>query len=144
MKLTQEVNEKIASLENRGYEKSINPNTKQINMRKSCQLQVLKFLSTDEDGAIKWTTRAGSDMQITLVECCLSGHPDFKVKATLNKSSWEQNPIEVGNTYSSVVQCVVTEKGTNALNPNVDNSYFTLFSSVGTVTSSASLANVGL
>jgi len=144
MKPTQEVSEKIASLENRGYEKSINPNTKQIQMRKSCQLQVLEFLSTDEEGSIKWTTRAGSDRQITLVECCLSGHPTYKVKATLNKSSWEQNPVDINKTYSAVAQVVVTEKGTNALNPNVDNTYFTLFSNVGTVTSSADLANVGM
>jgi len=144
MKHTQEVLERIASLENRGYEKSINPNTKQVQMRKSCQLKLLKFSSTDEDGAIKWSTRQGSDIELTIVECCLSNHPDFKVKATLYKTSWEQNAVELGKTYSSVATSVVTEKGTNALNPNVDNTYFTLFSNVGTVTSSATLANVGL
>ena len=144
MKMTQQVSEKIASLENRGYEKHINPKTKQIHMRKSCQLKVVKFLALNEDGSIKWTTRNGSDTEITLVECTLKGYDDFVCKATLNKTSWEQNPIEIGNIYGAQVQCTITERGTNALNPQCDENYFTLFGSVGTAIKSDSLANVGL
>ena len=144
MKVTQEVSEKIASLENRGYSKHINPKTKQIHMRKNCQLKVIKFMSLNEDGSIKWTTRNGSDTEITLVKCSLKGNDAFVREATLNKASWEQNPIEIGGTYGANVQCTVTEKGTNALNPNVNDNYFTLFGSVGTAVSSDDLAKVGL
>ena len=136
--------EKIESLTRRGYSESINPNTKQIQMRKGCQLKVEKFTNLNEDGSIKWTLREGTDMYITLVECALADYPDFKVKANLNKASWEQNPVEIGKIYSAIAQVVVTEKGTNALSPSVDKTYFTLFSNVGTAVSSSSLQNVGL
>lgn len=147
MKFTQEVNDVIANLENRGYEKSINPNSKQIQMRKNCQLKVDKFLSVDEEGAIKWSTREGSDVEFTLVNCYVVHNgvaTDYDCKARLHKASWEQNPVEMGRTYSACVTNTVTERGTNTLNSAHDNGYFTLFSSVGTATSMAKLADLGL
>jgi|2_EtaG_2_1085320.scaffolds.fasta_scaffold02313_15 hypothetical protein len=144
MNYTNEVKEKLATLESRGYEKHINPNTKQIQMRKNCQLKVDKFLSTDEEGAIKWSVRKDSDVESTLVHCSLSNHPDFDVKATLYRTSWEQNACVIGSVYSATATCTVTEKGTNALNPTCDNTFFTLFTSIGVVVSSDELSKVGL
>ena len=147
MKYTQQVNDEIANLENRGYEKSINPNTKQINMRKNCQLKLDKFLSLNEDGSIKWSTRQGSDVEFTLVNCYVVNNgvaTDFDCKATLHKTSWEQNAVEIGKTYSGCITNTITERGTNALNPAHENGYFTLFSSVGTAASMSKLANLGL
>ena len=143
MKYTKDVAEKVTNLESRGYKSHINPNTNVLQMKKNCQLKLESFNNTDDNGDIVWTSRENG-IELTLVSCSLKGHPDFKCKATLYKSSWEENPVEIGNVYSAIVSCNITQEGTNSLSPDADDSYFTLFSQVGTVVSNKSLANVGL
>ena len=48
MNYSADVKQAIASYENRGYEKQINPVSKQVQVKKACQVTFLKFKSTDE------------------------------------------------------------------------------------------------
>ena len=143
MNYSADVNSHLADYESRGYEKNVNPVSKQLQVRKSCQLELIKFNSTDESGAPKWTARAGSDKLSTPVLCKVNGTP-LEVTATLYKTSFDANAVVIGGTYSSVVTNVLTEKGKNTLNPTVKNSYFTMFSNAGSSVNSDLLANVGL
>ena len=143
MNYSADVKKHIADYESRGYEKNVNPVSKQLQVRKSCQLELLKFNSTDESGAPKWTARAGSDKLSTPVLCKVNSSP-LEVTATLYKTSFDANAVIIGGTYSSVVTNVLTEKGKNTLNPSVKNSYFTMFSNAGSSVNSDLLADIGL
>lgn len=143
MNYTNDVKLQIENLENRGYEKNINPNSKQVQMRKSCQLEVIKFKSTDEDGTVKWSTRQGSDALCTPVLCKVH-NTSIEITATLYKKSFDENDCVPGQVYSAMITNVITERGKNSLNPNFKNSYFTLFTNAGNVVSSDILAEAGL
>lgn len=143
MNYSADVKSHLADYESRGYEKNVNPVSKQLQVRKSCQLELIKFNSTDENGVPKWTARGGSDKLSTPVLCKVNGSA-LEVTATLYKTSFDANAVVIGGTYSSVVTNVLTEKGKNTLNPTVKNSYFTMFSNAGSSVNSDLLANVGL
>ena len=143
MNFTSDVKQTLESYENRGYEKNVNPNSKQLQVRKSCQVQFLKFKSVDESGAPKWTARAGSDTLSTPVLCQIQGY-DMQVTATLYKTSFDQHAVVPNGVYSCVITNVLTEKGKNSINPTYKNSYFTMFSTAGSSVDSDELANMGL
>lgn len=143
MNYTKDVKENLANLENRGYASAINPVSKQLQVKKNCQLVVDKFNNVDADGAIKWSARQGSDALSTPVVCTVL-NTDIKVTATLYKKSFDANDCIVGSSYSAMITMVLTERGKNSLNPNYKNAYFTLFSNAGNVVSSDALATAGL
>ena len=143
MNYTKDVKENLANLENRGYVSAINPVSKQLQVKKNCQLTVDKFNNVDADGSIKWSARQGSDALSTPVVCTVL-NTDIKVTATLYKKSFDANDCTVGSTYSAMITMVLTERGKNSLNPNYKNAYFTLFSNAGNVVSSDALASAGL
>ncbi len=140
---TKDVKDRIADLENRGYERNDNPKTQVVQMRKSCQVTFLEFQNTDKEGSPIFTSRGGSDVLQTpvLVQILNSS---LKVKATLYKTSFEKEAVIPNSVYSCMITNVITEKGKNTLNPNHKNSYFTMFSNAGSVVSSDELASLGL
>ena len=139
MKYVKQVIDLVNAKKLLGYKEHVNPNTKVLQLKKSCELRLLKFSNTDSDNNIVWTKR-DNGVELTLVECSLKQAPDFIVKAQLYKSSWEDNAVEIDKVYSAVCSINVTEEGSNSLSPNSDDSYFTLFSNVGVATSNAGLA----
>jgi hypothetical protein len=139
MKYTKEVIDLVNAKKQKGYKEHVNPTTKVLQMKKSCELRLKSFNNTDKDGNIIWSKR-DNGVELTLVECSLKQADDFIVKAQLYKSSWEQNAVEIGKVYSAVCSINVTEEGSNSLSDKSDDSYFTLFSSVGVATSNADLA----
>jgi hypothetical protein len=142
MKYTKDVIDLVNAKKQKGYKEHVNPTTKVLQMKKSCELRLLKFSNTDSDNNIVWNKR-DNGVEHTLVECSLKQAPDFIVKAQLYKSSWEQNAVEIDKVYSAVCSINVTEEGSNSLSPSSDDSYFTLFSNVGVATSNADLAQHG-
>ena len=142
MKYTKEVIDLVNDKKQKGYKEHVNPTTKVLQMKKSCELRLKSFNNIDKEGNIIWSKR-DNGVELTLVECSLKQAPDFIVKAQLYKSSWEQNAVEIGKVYSAVCSINVTEEGSNSLSPKSDDSYFTLFSSVGVATSNADLAQHG-
>ncbi len=143
MNYSADVKQAIASYENRGYEKQINPVSKQVQVKKACQVTFLKFKSTDESGAPKWGTRAGSDKLSTPVLVQLVGY-DMQVTATLYKASFDQQAVVPNGVYSCMITNVLSEKGKNTINPTYKNSYFTMFSSAGNSINSDDLESMGL
>tara|TARA_R110000751_G_scaffold129763_1_gene231722 strand:+ start:1298 stop:1729 length:432 start_codon:yes stop_codon:yes gene_type:complete len=139
MKYTKDVIDLVNAKKLLGYKEHVNPNTKVLQLKKSCELRLLKFSNTDSDNNIVWNKR-DNGVEHTLVECSLKQARDFIVKAQLYKSSWEDNAVEIDKVYSAVCSINVTEEGSNSLSPNSDDSYFTLFSNVGVATSNAGLA----
>ncbi len=138
MKYTKDVIDLVNDKKQKGYKEHVNPTTKVLQLKKSCELRLLKFTNM-ENGNIVWSKR-DNGVELTLVECSLKQAPDFIVKAQLYKSSWEQNAVEIDKVYSAVCSINVTEEGSNSLSPSWDDSYFTLFSNVGVATSNAGLA----
>ena len=141
MKYTKEVIDLVNDKKQKGYKEHVNPTTKVLQLKKSCELRILKFTNM-ENGNIVWSKR-DNGVELTLVECSLKQAPDFIVKAQLYKSSWEQNAVEIDKVYSAVCSINVTEEGSNSLSSKSDDSYFTLFSNVGVATSNADLAQHG-
>jgi len=143
MNYSSDVKDAITSFENRGYEQSVNPNSKQMQVRKSCQVVFLEFKSVDDTGAPKWQTRAGSDKLSTPVLCKIKDY-EMQVTATLYKTSFDAHAVIVNGVYSCMVTNVLSEKGKPSINPNYKNSYFTMFSTAGNSINSDELANMGL
>lgn len=141
MKYTKEVIDLVNDKKQKGYKEHVNPTTKVLQLKKSCELRLLKFTNM-ENGNIVWSKR-DNGVELTLVECSLKQSSDFIVKAQLYKSSWEQNAVEIDKVYSAVCSINVTKEGSNSLNEEWDDSYFTLFSNVGVATSNADLAQHG-
>lgn len=141
MKYTKDVIDLVNDKKQKGYKEHVNPTTKVLQLKKSCELRLLKFTNM-ENGNIVWSKR-DNGVELTLVECSLKQAPDFIVKAQLYKSSWEQNAVEIDKVYSAVCSINVTEEGSNSLSPKCDDSYFTLFSNVGVASSQKDLAQHG-
>tara|TARA_R110000772_G_scaffold60033_2_gene135466 strand:+ start:104 stop:535 length:432 start_codon:yes stop_codon:yes gene_type:complete len=143
MNVSNDVKQAIANFENRGYEKTVNPVSQQVQVRKACQVQFLKFKSVDKEGAPVFTSREGSDVLSTPVLCQIQ-NSTMQVTATLHKKSYDSHAVVPNGVYSCMITNVLTPKGKNTLSATSKSSYFTMFSSAGNSVSSDDLESLGL
>lgn len=129
----------IAYLEENGFTAKVNPNTNDTFYAKS-QLMELRDFTYNEKGnpesGIKWQKEGSSNTescyaQVTIVET------GARTAARLHKSSYDELPLEVGNSYAGQVELRILDADGELYPDFKSRSYNTIFNREDVTTEAA-------
>lgn len=111
-------------------------------MRRSCEFKIVEFAGKDGKDVPTWVTSAGSDSEFCYVrgEFSCSSPEITEMLAGMQlgkipKKSYDENPMELGTTYSAQCTWIVTDDEDKLYENYADRTFISVFSNVASVSS---------